>query len=182
MPSFLRLYQPGGTYFFTVVTYDRRPIFRDPEARNHLGASMRTIAREKPFATVAIVLLWDHLHCVWSLPPGDHDFSTRWKAVKSRFTAEWTRDGGTEAVVTLSQQRRGQRGVWQPRFWEHLIRDEEDLERYCDYIHYNPVKHGYAERPWDWPDSSFRRFVRMGDYSPEWGRSEPSNLEGCYWE
>lgn len=182
MPSFLRLYQPGGSYFFTVVTYDRRPLFRGPRARHILGSVMRAVAREKPFATVAIVLLWDHLHCVWSLPPGDQDFSARWKMIKSCFTEDWTKAGGVESEVTASQHRRGQRGVWQPRFWEHLIRDEEDLERHCDYIHYNPVKHAYAERPWDWPYSSFRRFVRDGDYSPEWGRSEPPNLEGCSWE
>jgi putative transposase len=110
------------------------------------------------------------------LPPGDEDFSSRCKRIKSDFTERWLASGGTEMRVTPSQARRGNRGVWQRRFMEHLIRDEEDLERHCDYIHYNPVKHGLVSRPWNWPYSSFRRFVRLGHYEPDWGRSQPPSL------
>src|SRR5262245_33093340 len=128
----------------------------------------------------AIVLLWDHLHCLWSLPPQDQDFSGRWQDIKQRFTAAWLENGGTEATVTSSQARRGHRGVWQRRFWEHLIRNEEDLEAHCDYIHYNPVKHGYVTRPRDWPWSSFHRFVRDGVYPLDWGCDDSARerLEG----
>jgi putative transposase len=171
-------------YFFTVVTYNRRPLFRVPLARRLLGDVLRQVAVEQPFQTFAIVLLWDHLHCLWSLPPEDQDFSGRWYDIKRRFTAAWLERCGTEATVTPSQARRGHRGVWQRRFWEHLIRDEEDLETHCDYIHYNPVKHGYVARPRDWPWSSFHRFVRDGLYPLDWGceDSTRNRLEGEDWE
>jgi REP element-mobilizing transposase RayT len=117
-----------------------------------------------------------HLHAVWALPPGDEDFSSRWKRIKADFTERWLASGGAEMRVTPSQARRGNRGVWQRRFMEHLIRDEIDLERHCDYIHYNPVKHGLVARPWDWPYSSFRRFVSLGHYEPDWGRWQPQSL------
>jgi putative transposase len=182
MPDYRRRYQPGGTYFFTVVTCRCWKLFRNPNARGLLGSVIRQSARERPFDTLAIVLLPDHLHCVWSLPGGDADYSSRWKAIKDRFTGEWIDSGGRELPVTRSQGLRGHRGIWQRRFWEHLIHDEADLERCCDYIHYNPVKHGYVRRPWDWPWSSFRRFVRSGQYLKDWGRSEPAGLAGMGWE
>jgi putative transposase len=147
-----------------------------------LGDVMREVTGELPFETVAIVLLPDHLHAIWSLPRGDADYSTRWKEVKSRFTKRWLAEGGREAWVTPSQSRRGNRGIWQRRFIEHLIRDEDDLERHCDYIHYNPVKHGYAERPWNWEASSFRRFVALGQYPRAWGRTEPETIQGLDYE
>ena len=182
MPDYRRWYQPGGTYFFTVVTCRRWKLFRDPNARGLLGTVIRQVAQERPFDTLAIVLLWDHLHCVWSLPRGDFDYSPRWKEIKDRFTEAWIDTGGRELPVTRSQRLRGHRGIWQRRFWEHSIRDEADLERCCDYIHYNPVKHGYVRRPWNWQWSSFRRFVRSGEYPPDWGRSEPAGLAGMNWE
>ena len=155
MPDFRRWYQPGGTYFFTVVSYDRRPVWKDELARRLVGEAIRSVRIEQPFETIAIVLLWDHLHCVWSMPHVDEDFSGRWKEIKDRFTGAWLESGGTEVEVTPSQKARGHRGVWQRRFWEHLVRDEADLERCCDYVHYNPVKHGYVGRPAEWPWSSF---------------------------
>jgi putative transposase len=182
MPSYLRWFQPGGTFFFTVVTYERWPLFRDESARALLGSIMRSVAREVPFQTRAIVLLWDHVHCVWSLPRGDSDFSLRWQEIKSRFTKTWCQRSGDEQPVSASQHERRHRGIWQRRFWEHCVRDESDLEKICDYVHYNPVKHGYAERPADWPWSSFHRFVREGHYPPEWGRSLPENIRTMDWD
>lgn len=183
MADYRRWYVPGGTYFFTVVTYRRRPLFRDPAARQLLGDLMRQTAESRPFATVAIVLMWDHLHCLWTLPPGDSDYSSRWKDIKSDFTREWLRRGGTELPVGAAKRARGRRGVWQPRFHEHTIRDTRDLENHLDYIHYNPVKHDCAIRPWDWPASSFRRFVQLGQYEPGWGsQGEPPNIRGMDWE
>ena len=176
MPDYRRWYVPGGTYFFSLVTEQRAPIFRDPDARKLLGDAMRKVRRERPYSTLAIVLLPDHLHCVWTLPPGDTDFSTRWKSIKAGFTEGWLTSGGREARPTLSKLARGERGVWQRRFWEHAVRDEPELNQYCDYIHFNPVKHGHVSHPADWPWSSFARFVREGHYPADWGFREPEGL------
>ncbi|MBX3435902.1 MAG: transposase [Planctomycetaceae bacterium] len=176
MSNYRRWYQPGGTYFFTVVTYGRIPIFAKLPARTLLGEVMRSVKEEVPFETVAIVLLPDHLHTIWQLPGGDHDFSTRWKHIKSQFTNRWRKTDGAEARRTESQVKRGNRGVWQRRFWEHLIQDEHDLEVHVDYIHYNPVKHDYVTRPWDWEPSTFRRYVALGHYDQNWGRTEPNHI------
>ncbi|MFH1573950.1 MAG: transposase, partial [Acidobacteriota bacterium] len=164
MPDYRRWYEPGGTYFFTVVTYSRHRFFDRPLSRRLLRQAMRSVAEEMPWETIAIVLLYDHLHVLWTLPPGDGDFSGRWQQIKTQFTQEWLAAGGEEVPVTPAQAARGHRGVWHKRFWEHLIRDEDDLSNHCDYIHYNPVKHGYVKRPWDWPHSSFRRLVAVGHY------------------
>jgi putative transposase len=179
MADYRRWYINGGTYFFTLVTYQRRPLFKDPAARKLLGDLMRQQADQMPFQTVAIVLLWDHLHCLWTLLPEDDDYSTRWKEIKSVFTRNWLRGGGNDRSVSRSKASRGRRGVWQPRFYEHTIRDEQDLENHADYIHFNPVKHGYVKRPWDWQWSSFRSFVESGQYSQDWGtQGEPTNICG----
>ncbi|HUT95782.1 MAG TPA: transposase, partial [Thermoguttaceae bacterium] len=116
---------------------------------------------EFPFETIAACLLPDHLHMIWQLPPGDSDYSGRWKEIKSRFTERWLAGGGTELPVSESRRKRGERGVWQRRFWEHTIQDESDLEIRFDYVHYNPVKHGYVRRPWDWEHSTFRHYVAI---------------------
>ena len=145
MAGYRRWYIPGGTYFFTLVTYQRRPLFQDPSARELLGGLIREQARRTPFETVAIVLLWDHLHCLWTLPSGDDDYSGRWKEIKATFTRDWLRAGGKDRPVSRTRAARGRRGVWQPRFHEHTIRDELDLENHADYLHFNPVKHGYVK-------------------------------------
>jgi putative transposase len=173
MSDYRRWYTPGGTYFFTVVTQDRAPTFHDPAAVRLLGEVMRSVRAKYPFRTVAMVVLWDHIHCVWSVPRGDDDFSGRWRWIKGAFTERWLADGGRESSKSCSRVRKGEHGVWQRRFWEHHIRDEIDLEQHVDYIHYNPVKHGYVERPSDWAWSSFSRHVRLGQYPVDWGRSEP---------
>ncbi len=178
MSDYRRWFVPGGTYFFTLVTYRRRPLFRDPTARDLLGKAVRDIRDELPFSVVAIVLLPDHLHAILSLPTGDDDYSSRWQRIKRDFTVQWLAAGGNETPATASEQQRGQRGVWQSRFWEHLIRDESDLKNHADYVHYNPVRHGHAKAPKDWPASSFHRFVKLGEYHIDWGRSEPESLQG----
>ncbi len=178
MSDYRRWFVPGGTYFFTLVTYHRRPLFRDLGARSILGQVIRDVRDELPFSVVAIVLLPDHLHAILSLPSGDNDYSTRWQRIKRGFTVRWLAADGTESPVTPSEQQRGQRGIWKSRFWEHLIRDETDLKNHADYIHYNPVKHGHAMAPKDWPASSFHRFVKLGEYHIDWGRSEPESING----
>jgi putative transposase len=130
---------------------------------------MREVARELPFESVALVLLPDHLHAIWKLPEGEGDYSARWQEIKSRFTTRWLSQGGLEAPVTSAQKRRGNRGVWQKRFWERLVRDEDEFKALLDYIHYNPVKHGHVEKPVEWEWSSFRSWVQRGEYELEWG-------------
>ena len=174
MPNYRRNWLPGGTFFFTIVTAGRAPLFRDELARTLLGTCFRQERATRPFTIDAVVLLPDHLHAIWSLPPGDFDFSTRWSSIKSRFTREWLARGGTEQPVLAGQHREERRGIWQPRFLEHTIRDEDDLIQHVDYIHFNPVKHGLATCPREWPWSSFGRFVRQGDYPIDWACSQQS--------
>jgi REP-associated tyrosine transposase len=182
MADYRRWYVPGGTYFFTVVTLYRMPLFRHDDARLLLGNAMRSVREELAYKTVACVLLHDHLHCIWTLPEGDDDYSTRWKRIKSEFTREWLGRGGEESPVSPAKRARGRRGVWQPRFWEHTIEDEEDLQSHFDYVHYNPLKHGYVKRLADWPWSSFHRYVAEGHYPPDWGSTEPPHLGGLEFE
>lgn len=112
------------------------------------------------------------------LPAGDTDYATRMKRIKEEFTKAWLDAGLPEAKVTAAQAKKGQRGIWQPRYWEHAIRDEVDLERCTDYTHWNPRKHRVAARVCDWPWSSFHRFVKAGDYDVSWGGTEPDNIKG----
>jgi len=132
VPSFRRYFVPGGTYFFTLVTARRRPLFRHEEARTLLGEIMREERKDAPFKTVAIVLLPDHLHAVWTLLPGDDDYPSRWQAIKAKFTSQWLASGGSEQEVTPGYRRQRRRGVWQPRFMEHTIGDEQDLHHHAD--------------------------------------------------
>ncbi|WP_410510528.1 REP-associated tyrosine transposase [Nodosilinea sp. E11] len=167
--DYRRFYQPGGSYFFTVVTERRQPLLVDHIDR--LRVAFRHGMEQYPFSIDGIVVLPDHLHTLWRLPDGDADFSRRWMVIKRKFSA------GLKAEVTsTSQKLKREKGVWQRRFWEHCIRDEADWNQHMDYIHYNPVKHGYCTTPADWPYSSFRRSVEWGLYPADWGASPLSKL------
>ena len=174
MTHYRRNYVPGGTYFFTVVTASRRPIFQTDTTRALLREAIRRIQTKRPFETVATVLLPDHLHCIWTLPHRDSDYSTRWQQIKEGFTRAFLNAGGEEAVTSESRHNRRERAVWQRRFWEHTCRDEDDLKRCVDYVHWNPKKHGLVTNVCDWPWSSFHRFVTEGEYSADWGRDDPA--------
>ena len=153
MPYYRRAYVAGGTYFFTVNLRDRsRCLLVD--YIDDLRTSFRDVRRKYPFRIDAVVVLPEHLHCVWTLPPNDADFSTRWRLIKTRFMRAISRSD-----------------VWQRRFWEHSIGNERDLIAHLDYIHFNPVKHRHVTRPIDWPHSSFHRFVATGMYSADWAAS-----------
>ncbi len=119
MSDYRRWFVTGGTYFFTVVTCHRHPFFAAPLARQLLGDAFREILLDQPFEMPAIVVLPDHLHCLWSLPFGDCDYPSRWKAIKEKFTSTWLKAGGHEERMTASQKRRGHRGIWQRRYHEH---------------------------------------------------------------
>jgi len=179
MADYRRHYVPGGTYFFTVVTKHRASFLCEAHAREILRTKFRECQRRWPFRIEAVVLLPDHLHSIWLLPDGDDGYSQRWGWIKKEFSKAWIASGGCEQTVSLARRHRGDRGVWQPRFWEHQIADEDDCERHFDYIHYNPVKHGLVDCPKDWPFSSFHRWVNRGVYPRNWacGLEEPLGFE-----
>jgi putative transposase len=132
---------------------------------------------DHPITLEAVCLLPDHLHCLWTLPEGDSDYSVRWGRLKSEFSRLYRARGVEEGQRSASRSVRGERGFWQRRFWEHRIREEEDFARHFDYIHYNPVKHGLAARPEEWPWSTFHRYARLGWYDTGWGRDIPPGLD-----
>jgi putative transposase len=174
MPEYRRARLRGGTFFFTVVTYRRYPIFGEQAAIDLLNRCFKLVMTEYPCKMDAVVILPDHLHCIWTLPDSDLDFSTRWKRLKARFTRDYS--GSRAGDISESMHRKKERGIWQRRFWEHKIRDQEDFNRHCDYIHYNPVKHGLVSLPIEWNYSSFRSFVERGFYSEGWGHTVGEEL------
>jgi len=164
MPNYLRAGFEGGYYFFTVVTFGRTAIFNTELARQCLEQAIRRTQKQHPFETIAFCLLPNHLHCVWKLPEGDADFSRRWSSIKGWFSREYLRSGGRGGHVSASRKRKAEVSVWQRRFWEHRIRDEKDLQRHVDYIHYNPLRHGLVAKVKDWPWSTYHRYVKEGFY------------------
>ncbi|MFL9826993.1 REP-associated tyrosine transposase [Rhodoplanes sp. SY1] len=172
MVRYRRNFVPGGTYFFTVTLADRSSTALVDHV-DLLRSSFRHARRERPFGVEAIVILPDHLHVIMTLPDGDTDFPGRWRRIKSLFSH------GLATRLPLRPDTRGRYGIWQRRFWEHTIRDDDDLVRHVDYVHINPVKHGYVGRVRDWPYSSFHRYVRDGLLPLDWaGDAEP----GAYGE
>ena len=157
----------GGTFFFTVVTHNRRKILCNPENVDLLREAFRLVMDKHPYQIDAFVLLPDHLHCIWTLPEGDHDFSTRWRLIKSTFSRNCHRRFKGE--ISTSHKIKKEAGIWQRRFWEHTIRDEHDFNRHVEYIHYNPVKHNFVNAPSQWSYSSFHTYVRKGLYDSGWG-------------
>jgi putative transposase len=171
MPEYRRVRVEGGTYFFTAITYRRLPILTTPEARKILHSAWEDVQGRYPFTIDAVCLLPDHIHCIWGLPDGDADYSVRWKEIKRLFSRNYIDQVGPGELRNESRVSRGEVAIWQRRFWEHLIRDEEDYSRHRDYIHYNPVKHKLVQRVSDWPWSSFHRYVSMGYYEMGWGEA-----------
>lgn len=155
--------------FFTVVAFRRQPIFCDEMFRNALRTAIASVQTAHPFVIEAWVLLPDHLHCVWTLPEGDADFSTRWMLIKRAVSLACRDDYRRADWVTVSKLKHRESTLWQRRFWEHQIRDEKDFVHHVDYIHFNPVKHGHVTRAVDWPYSTFHRYVRDGIYAYDWG-------------
>jgi putative transposase len=168
MRTYRRTFAPGGTYFFTVNAAQRHGNDLLVRHVDVLREAFRAVRTSHRFELSAIVVLPDHLHCVWQLPEGDTDYATRWRLIKSRFSREIPAD----ERISESRRMKSERGLWQRRYWEHLIRDEADLHRHFDYIHFNPVKHGWVSRVRDWPHSSFHRFVEAGRYDIDWGASQ----------
>ncbi len=173
MSDYRRCYEPGGTYFFTVVTHQRRPILNSDVARKCLRLAMERERAKRTFEIIAFVLLPDHLHTIWTLPIGDSNYSLRWAKIKEDFTRAYLAEGGVEGNCSQSRQQRRERGIWQQRYWEHNCRDEDDLKRCVDYIHWNPVKHKLVSCVRDYPWSSFHKYVTLGEYEVDWGGENP---------
>lgn len=185
MPNYRRAYVPGGTFFFTLVTYNRRPILDTDLARKILREAIEKCRNDHPFEMNACVLLPDHLHAIWTLPQGDTNYSNRWRKIKADFTRNYLESGGQESSMTDSENSEGRRGVWQPRFWEHTIQDEDDFERHFDYVHFNPVKHNLVQYPYQWKWSTFHQWVEKGVYEKAWacgGDQNFSDIEGSVGE
>ena len=167
MPDYRRNRVPGGTYFFTVNLLDRRSDLLVIQI-DLLRASIRRVRHLMPFHIDAWVVLPDHMHAIWTLPEGDENFSARWQAIKMAFSKAID---PAEPRCT-SRSTRGERGIWQRRFWEHTIRDEQDYAAHFDYIHFNPVKHGFASSAAAWPYSTFHSAVVKGHYPSSWSLAE----------
>ncbi len=182
MSEYRRYWIPGGAYFFSVVARDRRPIFTESSVRGLLKDAIQSVRKKRPFEIVASVLLPDHLHTIWAMPKGDDDFAMRWMLIKSYVTKRYRagltamKDGGLRPASPPCTS------IWQPRYWEHWIRDDDDMKRHLDYIHFNPVKHGLAKMARDWPWSTFQKWVERGEYPPDWGWGEPTDISGMEWD
>ena len=164
MSNYRRAKFEGGYYFFTVITYKRRPFLVSELARHHLRRAFEKIRTKRYFETIAFCLLPEHLHCIWKLPEDDCDYSTRWSIIKRDFTTNYLKEAGRELQQSKSRLKHRHRGIWHKRFWEHHIRDERDLKNHVNYIHYNPVKHGLVKDIDEWPWSTYHKYVESGYY------------------
>src|SRR5215813_13364433 len=172
MPNYRRAFVAGGCWFFTANLLDRRSHLLTDEA-DSLRDAVRWTRQRFPFHIDAMVVLPDHIHTVWTLPPDDADFSLRWRWVKARFSRAIPKQERLSRV----RQARGERGIWQRRFWEHLIRDDSDYARHVEYCYINPVKHALVSRVRDWPYSSFHRDVQAGLFPEDWAGDVASPAE-----
>ncbi len=163
MTNYRRNFICGGSFFFTANLAERR-LRLLVEHIALLRRALRYVRRRHPFDIQAVVVLPDHLHAIWTLPEGDSDFALRWRLIKSVFS----RGLPAGERVSASRANKGERGIWQRRYWEHTLRDEADFARHADCIHFNPAKHGHVGRVRDWPYSSFHRMVRLGVYPLDW--------------
>ena len=178
MPNYRRILTDGGTYFFTVVTNERIPLFSNSQDVELLQRIIADTQKRYPFEQQAYCILPNHIHCIWKLPEGDHDYSIRWQVIKALVTRKLGSKANLEGPISESRKRKRERGIWQRRFWEHTIRDDEDLARDIHYIHFNPIKHGLVKKLSDWRWSSFHDYVKEGYYDEDWGDLEPDNIKG----
>lgn len=153
----------GGCYFFTVTLHNRKSQILI-EHINLLRDAIDRVKKSYPFKMNAYVFLPDHLHMIWTLPVGDNNFSIRWNQIKGLFVRELIKQN-----IPLKKNHHREYKLWQRRFWEHVIRDEKDLNHHVNYIHYNPVKHRLVKSVKDWPYSSFHEYVKRKIYPVEWG-------------
>ncbi len=173
MGTYIRANLKGGVYFFTVNLAERHNNDLLIANIEILRDAFRLTKKAHPFIIEASVILPEHLHCIWRLPEHDNDFSTRWRLIKTHFSKNIV----ANEPISKSRKRKNERGIWQRRFWEHLIKDKKDYQNHLDYIHYNPVKHGYVQRAIDWPYSSFHLWVERKVYPSHWATQLDMDLE-----
>lgn len=171
MANYRRARMPGGCYFFTVVSYRRQSFLTNELSRKILWQAISKVKNKHPFHINAWVLLPDHMHCIWTLPTSDDDFPKRWGLIKAQFSKAMNPSLHNEQWLTETKRGRRESTIWQRRFWEHRIRDEQDYRQHIDYIHFNPVKHGLVSQVKDWPYSTFHRYVKQCVYPNDWGEN-----------
>ena len=162
--DYRRIWHPGGTYFFTINLLQWKGndlLIRHIQA---LRESVKVVKAHHPFEIHGWVVLPEHMHCVIELPANDSDYATRIRLIKIGFSKALPKTE-RRSIVRIN---RGERGIWQRRYWEHLIRDEADFQSHLDYIHHNPVKHGWVKQVKDWSYSTFHRCVKKGIYPLNW--------------
>ena len=177
MSRYRRVRLKGGQFFFTVITYQRRPILTTELGIECLRHAWRETNTTMPFGVEAVCVLPDHLHTVWSLPEDDTDYPARWRKIKGIFSRKFRAHCGPLGEPNPSRQRRREVNVWQRRYWEHRIRNEHDFRRHVEYVHFNPVKHGHVTTLAEWPWSSFHDHVKKGWIEPDWGIIEPDDFD-----
>ena len=173
MTEYSRTYIPGASWFFTVNLAERKGNRLLIDKIDLLREAFEYTKQRHSFRMDAVVILPDHLHCIWTLPPDDADFSGRWNMLKGYFSRNMEKG----EKVSASRKSRRERGIWQRRFWEHLLRDQTDFNRHVDTIHWNPVKHGWVNKVCDWPHSSFHRYLEQGIYTENWGNNECHDID-----
>lgn len=169
MSQYRRYYLPGGTFFLTLVTCNRRLLFKSAGNIDPLRHAVARVKKEKPFIILGAVILPEHIHFLWQLPPDDSNYSQRVSRLKVLFTRSLHGKNALSQDVSASRRKHRESNVWQRRFWEHTISNETDFQQHLDYIHYNPVKHGLVSCPHFWQYSSFSRWVDKKIYSQNWG-------------
>ncbi|HEY6529730.1 MAG TPA: transposase [Cellvibrionaceae bacterium] len=179
MANYRRLYTSGASYFFTLVTYRRQPILCDESIRTTLRKAIEQTREKYPFEINAWVLLPDHLHTIWTLPPGDADYSLRWQQIKRKVSLAVGKEYKRADLQSPSKTKHRESTLWQRRYWEHKIRTQKDFDNHLNYCHYNPVKHGLTKQPKDWPYSTFHRYVKMGWYCEDWACAPDDMNELC---
>ncbi len=178
--QYIRSHISGGTYFFTIVTFQRRAILTQPDHVMLLREIISSVKKQHPFVIDAWVLLPDHMHCIWTLPEGDQDYSKRIGLLKSGFSKQVNPKFYFEHGGSVSRRKHRESVIWQRRFWEHTILDERDFRQHMDYVHFNPVKHGLVQRVVDWPYSTFHRYVQQNVYPLDW--ADDSQIAGNFGE
>ncbi|MCX7204927.1 MAG: transposase [Proteobacteria bacterium] len=176
MPYYRRSKISGATYFFTVVTEQRQKTLTNPDIRAALRLAITKTRMAQPFQIDAWVLLPDHLHCIWTLPENDSDFSNRWRLIKREVSVACGPNYLNPDLLSYRRVNKQNSTIWQARFWEHLIRDEPDYENHMNYLHFNPVKHGLVKKIADWPWSSFHRYIKNKTYPADWGGISDKNI------
>ncbi len=182
MSRYRRSKTTGSTYFFTLVSYRRQTILCEQPVRDALREAITNVRQKRPLTIDAWVLLPDHFHCIWTLPEGDADFSTRWALIKRKVSLTCNQYYKRKEWISPSKQKHRESTLWQRRYWEHQIRDESDYQQHMDYIHWNPVKHSLVAHASDWPYSTFHHYFKQGVYPLDWGGIEHTDDAGKFGE